>query len=40
LAGSVVASATVAAELAAFLWWLGRRYEKFDVSVDLPRSAS
>ena len=31
------AALTLAGEFAAILWWLGERYETFDVSAELPR---
>jgi hypothetical protein len=37
LAGTA-AALTLAGEFAAILWWLGERYENFDVSAELPRS--
>jgi hypothetical protein len=37
LAGTA-AGLTLAGEFAAILWWLGERYEAFDVSAELPRS--
>jgi len=37
LAGAVAASLVLAAELAAVIWWLGGRYERFDLSTELPQ---
>ncbi|PTY05573.1 hypothetical protein DB347_14465 [Opitutaceae bacterium EW11] len=35
--GSVLGAAVLAAELAAAIWWLGRRYEHFDLSTESAR---
>ncbi|MFT3869735.1 MAG: putative ABC exporter domain-containing protein [Nibricoccus sp.] len=35
--GSLTACAVLVGELAAALWWLGERFEKFDLSAELPR---
>ena len=37
LAATVAASLVLAGELAAVIWWLGRRYEQFDLSRELPQ---
>jgi hypothetical protein len=37
LAGAIAASLVLAGELAAVIWWLGRRYEQFDLSTELPQ---
>ena len=37
LATGVTASAVLVGEFALVIWWLGHRYEKFDLSVELPR---
>jgi general stress protein CsbA len=34
LAGGVVAAAVLVAEFSAVVWWLGRRYERFDLSRE------
>ena len=34
---SLVASAVLVAELAATVWWLGERLERFDVAQEMPR---
>jgi hypothetical protein len=36
-ATAVVASAVIGAEFAAVVWWLGDRFERFDLSHDMPR---
>jgi hypothetical protein len=36
-AGAVTASLVLVGELAAVVWWLGRRYERFDLSTELPQ---
>ena len=35
--GSVLACAALVGEFALAIWWLGRRFERFDLSVELPR---
>jgi len=35
--GSFTACAALAGEFALVIWWLGRRFERFDLSVELPR---
>jgi hypothetical protein len=37
LAGAVAASVVLIGELAAVVWWLGGRYERFDLSTELPQ---
>ncbi len=37
LAGGVSAALVLAGELAGVVWWLGRRYERFDLAVELPQ---
>ncbi len=37
LAGAIAASLVLAGELAAVIWFLGRRYEQFDLSTELPQ---
>jgi ABC-2 type transport system permease protein len=37
LAAGVTASAVLVGEFALVIWWLGHRYEKFDLSAELPR---
>lgn len=37
LAGAVAASLVLTGELAATVWWLGGRYERFDLSAELPQ---
>jgi len=37
LAGAVAASLVLIGELAAVVWWLGGRYERFDLSTELPQ---
>ena len=37
LAGALAAGLVLAAELAAVIWWLGRRYDNFDLSTELPQ---
>jgi len=37
LAAGATASAVLVGEFALVIWWLGRRYEEFDLSVELPR---
>jgi hypothetical protein len=37
LAAGVTASAALIGEFAGVIWWLGRRYEQFDLSAELPR---
>jgi hypothetical protein len=37
LVASAAAAVLLAAEFALALWWLGRRYEHFDLSEELPR---
>jgi hypothetical protein len=34
---SVVAAVVIGAEFAAVIWWLGRRFEHFDLSQEVPR---
>lgn len=34
---AVIAAGVLAAEFAAMIWWLGNRYERFDISAELPR---
>jgi len=34
---TLVVSAILGAELAACLWWLGGKLERFDLSTELPR---
>jgi hypothetical protein len=34
LAGAVAAAAVLASEFAAIVWWLGGRYERFDLSKE------
>jgi len=38
LVGAGTASLILFGELAGVVWWLGRRYEQFDLSVELPQS--
>jgi len=38
LAGAVAGSLVLAGELAAVVWWLGGRWERFDLSRELPQS--
>jgi hypothetical protein len=38
LAGAVAASVVLIGELAAVVWWLGGRYERFDLSTELPQA--
>ena len=37
LAATVAASLVLAGELAAVIWWLGGRYEQFDLSREMPQ---
>jgi hypothetical protein len=37
LAGAVAASLVLISELTAVVWWLGGRYERFDLSTELPQ---
>lgn len=37
LATTFTASAVLSAEFAAAVWWLGERFEQFDLSQDMPR---
>jgi hypothetical protein len=37
LATGVTASAVLVGEFALVIWWLGHRYEQFDLSAELPR---
>ncbi len=37
LVGAITAGVVLAAELAAVVWWLGRRYDQFDLSLELPQ---
>ncbi len=37
LAGAVAAAAVLASEFAAVVWWLGGRYERFDLSKEMPQ---
>jgi hypothetical protein len=37
LAAGATASAVLVGEFAFVIWWLGRRYEQFDLSAELPR---
>jgi hypothetical protein len=37
LAVGATASAVLVGEFALVIWWLGRRYEQFDLSAELPR---
>ena len=34
---ALIGGAVLAAELAAAVWWLGERLERFDVALELPR---
>jgi hypothetical protein len=36
-ATAIVASTVIGAEFAAVVWWLGDRFERFDLSHDMPR---
>jgi hypothetical protein len=36
-AGAVAASLVLIGELATVIWWLGGRYERFDLSAELPQ---
>jgi len=36
--GSVTACAVLVGELAIAIWWLGRRFERFDPSAELQRA--
>lgn len=36
--GSVTACAVLVGELAIAIWWLGRRFERFDLSAEQPRA--
>jgi len=38
MAGAVAASLVLFGELAAVVWWLGRRYEQFDLSAEMPQA--
>lgn len=35
--GSITACAALVGEFAVAIWWLGRRFERFDLSVEMPR---
>jgi len=35
--GSISACAVLVGEFAVAIWWLGRRFEQFDLSVEMPR---
>jgi len=35
--GSITACAALVGEFAFAIWWLGRRFERFDLSVEMPR---
>jgi hypothetical protein len=35
--GSITACAVLVGEFALAIWWLGRRFEQFDLSVEMPR---
>jgi len=35
--GSITACAALVGEFAIAMWWLGRRFERFDLSVEMPR---
>jgi hypothetical protein len=35
--GSITAGAALVGEFALAIWWLGRRFEQFDLSVEMPR---
>jgi len=37
LAAGATASAVLVGEFAGVIWWLGRRYDQFDLSAELPR---
>ena len=37
VATAVVASVIIGAEFAALVWWLGERFERFDLSREMPR---
>ena len=37
LAAGATASVVLVGEFAGVIWWLGQRYEKFDLSAELPR---
>jgi hypothetical protein len=37
LAAGVTSSAVLVGEFAFVIWWLGQRYENFDLSAELPR---
>jgi len=37
LAAGATASTVLVGEFALVIWWLGQRYEQFDLSVELPR---
>jgi hypothetical protein len=37
-AGTVAASLILLGELATVVWWLGGRYERFDLSAEVPPS--
>ena len=37
-AAAIAASVTLAGELAAVIWWLGGRWERFDLSRELPQT--
>jgi hypothetical protein len=37
LAGAIAASLVLFGELATAIWWLGGRYERFDLSMELPQ---
>jgi hypothetical protein len=34
---AIVASVIIGAEFAALIWWLGERFEQFDLSHEMPR---
>ena len=36
--GALAAGAVLGGELAAVVWWLGRRYERFDLSTEIPQA--
>jgi len=35
--GSITACAVLVGEFALVIWWLGRRFEQFDLSEEMPR---
>jgi hypothetical protein len=38
VAGAGAASLVLIGELAAVVWWLGGRYDRFDLSTEIPQS--